>query len=125
MALMAIVLVAGCGPTIAKVTGTVSVDGEQPGSTVTVYFKRKGSNQTFRSLPQADMSYFLQMPSGQPGIPTGEYHVWIGISPGLEDLPESVRLEKKVPEEYWSESDELTCIVASGGTVFDIDIKSQ
>lgn len=115
-------LAAGCGgPNLAEVTGKVLVDGE-PNGNVVVYFESKETNKTFRSVSRSDQSYFLQMPSGETGIPPGEYRVWLGIAPGLDGLPESKKLEKNVPKKYWDKNSGLTCTVPAEGTSYAIEI---
>ncbi len=111
----------GCGPGLAEVSGKILINGKATGD-VSVFFKPRTGGEKIQAIMQSDKTYYFQMPSGQKGLPTGEYVVWLGVIPGQDGLPETESLKKTVPKQFWDESSGLSCKVVPGGTTYDIKI---
>mgnify|MGYP005996496601 CR=1 FL=1 len=78
----------GCGPGLAEVSGKILINGKATGD-VSVFFKPRTGGEKIQAIMQSDKTYYFQMPSGQKGLPTGEYVVWLGVIPGQDGLPET------------------------------------
>lgn len=122
---LTIVIMTGCGPRLGNVTGKIFVDGK-PSPFVRVNFRSEQTEDVYTSSISADYSYFVRMPSGDRGIPVGEYRVWLSVPLGQEGLPETVAVQKALPEALFDEAKSgLVCLVQSSGTVFDINAESK
>ncbi len=83
----------GCRPTMQKITGKVSVDGEPLTSGSVAFYPTAGG--TSRSVPlSSDGTFLLSSTDPQGGLATGEYKVVIATD-AVEGNPQPA-----VPNEY-------------------------
>jgi hypothetical protein len=112
---------AGCGPNLGSVEGTVTLDGK-PVKGVEVTFQPVGEEGgTAIGYTDAQGHYNLHYPGHEEGAPPGEYNVRLaGGEGGSIDGAPPVR----IPAKYNSQSD-LKRTVQPGANTFDFPLESK
>lgn len=130
-------LVAGCGgPSVAPVSGTVTLDGK-PLANAAVHFQPKATDNNLNPGPGSDAmtddngNYTLKVvTTGQEGAIVGKHRVEIAKFARTREIdPNSDRqaaLPRNLVPAKYNDKTELECVVPAGGTkTANFDLKSK
>jgi hypothetical protein len=121
LALLATVLVSGCGTGLNEVTGKVTFDGRTvPGMEVRFEPKDPSIGTTAIGYTQADGSYTLHYPGDKTGAPAGEYTVTITGGDGEDEGGRPVRVAAK-----YNSASKLTATVKPGQNTINFEVTSD
>ncbi len=112
----------GCGSDLARVTGTVTLDGK-PLPAATVEFQPKEGSPSYGET-DANGRYELMFAAGKPGAQVGEYTVRISTFRIEPDGEARIEIPERVPAEF-NENSTVVRKVKPGSQTFDFEIPSK
>lgn len=115
----------GCvdDPAGAKVTGTVTLDGQPLANATVTFFPVDGSRMSVGAT-DAQGKYKLRFSASTVGAVAGEHKVEIRTAPEEADSEVTEKIVEKVPAKYNAET-ELKQTLKNGSQVVNFDLKSE
>jgi hypothetical protein len=129
--LFALLIAGGCGPTIASVKGTATLDGK-PLKGAYISFNNQTTGMSRECPIKEDGTYEVKILQGK-GLPPGKYlvavhphHTHIPPNPGPDGVVHSNNIIDKIPNKYRNhETSNLVLDLPAEGLVFDVTLLSK